>query len=259
MTGLDLSVDEELSSAFEPCLNELLEEREMMEPKDTTSVYLTRDNFLDILLDKKERWSPNAIRGILQTREAIDILFLAVTLYGAEQGYMEALDTSEKLLQAIGQAPLMVGKSFHLNLSKFVSGEIKDFTTNAAALISIVLFAHHINDPVALATTLATLVPVILNVVKTLDKKLGDVCVMESIQEHYKHTRKELKGFTAKEIAHELGGKPCRYPGQGCRYEKNHTCTLKKKNVEAILQGLNEKGIVEPFTYEEPHEWRVRF
>ena len=90
-----------------------------------------------------------------------------------------------------------------------------------------------------------------------LEKRLGEVCIVESIQEHYQ--RKMQKGATVEEIAHELKDEPCRYPGQGCRYENSAVCKIGSNSVGLVLESLKEREVVTPLTHEQPFEWRVRF
>jgi len=220
-----------------------------MEAKDPVSLFLTRDNFLDSLLDEDDRWSPAAVRRTLQTSEAFDALFLGIVTYLTEHGHLDPADPLEVRSNVTGQLPLMIGKTFHLNISKLVKKDIKEFAAAFAVLLSLA--------PKTSPLALAALIPVINNMSTKLQKRLGEVCVVESIQEHY--VRKAQTGATADEIAHELKDEPCRYPGQGCRYEKTGVCKIRSKSVGLVLESLKEREVVAPLTHEQPFEWRVRF
>jgi hypothetical protein len=220
-----------------------------MDTKDPVSLFLTRDNFLDSLLDEDDRWSPAAVRRTLQTSEAFDALFLGIVTYLTEHGHLDSAERPEIRSNVSGQLPLMIGKTFHLNISKLVKKDIKEFAGSFTVLLSLALKQY----PVALAA----LVPVITNMSTKLEKRLGEVCVVESIQEHYQ--RKTKRGATAEEIAHELKDEPCRYPGQGCRYEETRVCKIRSESVGLVLESLKTREVVAPLTHEQPFEWRVRF
>jgi hypothetical protein len=188
----------------------------------------------------------------MPTSGVFDYLYLGVLTYLTEEGYVREKDGAASLLIAGGQLPLMIGKTVHINVSKlFLSTELKDFTASLAILVSVVA-THHTDNPAALAA----LIPTLVSTVKRLKKQLGEVCVVDYVREYY--SRRLQSGATADLVAHELGGEPCRYPGQGCRYEDMGTCAIKKESADAILRALKDKEIVEAITHEEPLEWRLR-
>jgi hypothetical protein len=223
-----------------------------VEEKEHISLSLTRDNFLEVLLDKNDRWSPQLVRSIMPTSQALEHLYLGVLTYLSEQGYVSEDGGTDTPAAAAGQLPLMIGKTVHVNVSKlFLGKDLKDFTASMAILTSVVV-NHYTDNPAALVP----LIPTLVGMVKRLKRQLGEVCVVEYIREYY--SRRLNSGATAELIAHELRGEPCRYPGQECRYEAAGICAIKVESVTAVIQALKGKEIVEPITHEEPLEWRLR-
>lgn len=222
-----------------------------MDELNRVSLVLTRDNFLDVLLKRGDRWSPNAVRQALQTRDAIDPLFIGVLEYIGEQGYADLPDRQSGL-SAAGQLPLMLRKTVHVNVSRLILNDIREFIGLFTILLSLAL-KHYGYD----YTALVALIPLLLGLIRKLKKVLGEVCVVECIQEHY--VRRLQIGATAASIAHELQNEPCRYPGQGCRFEKTEVCTMNTENVEAALADLEKKEVVAPISSQKPPEWKVIF
>lgn len=223
-----------------------------MDEKEHISLYLTKENFLEALLDKNDRWSPQQVRSMMATSQALEHLYLGVLTYLSEQGYAVLDGVPDSQAAAAGQLPLMIGKTVHVNVSKlFLGKDLKDITASMAVLMSVVV-NQYTDNPAALAP----LIPTLVGMVKRLKKQLGEVCVVEYIREYY--SPRLQSGATAQLIAHELGGEPCRYPGQGCRYEAARTCAIKSESAAAVIQALKGKEIIEPITHEEPLEWRLR-
>ena len=220
-----------------------------MDEQNKVSLILTRDNFLDVLLDRHDRWSPDAVRQTLQTRDAIDPLFIGVLEYVEEQGYADSPDL-QLSLSAAGQLPLMLGKTVHVNVSKLILKDIREFIGQSTIILSLAL-KHYGYD----YTALVALIPLLSGLIKKLKKQLGEVCVIECIQEHY--VRRLQIGTTAASIAHELLNEPCRYLGQGCRFEKAKVCMMNEENVQAALTDLEKKEVVKPISSQKPLEWRV--
>jgi hypothetical protein len=229
-----------------------------MRARDKEILYLTRDNFLDMLLDKNDRWSPNIIRIILKTPEAIDVLFLAVSMYLIEKEYTDSSNDRDPSAVATGQLPLMVGKRIHVNLSKFAEEDVKDFIV-ACVAIATSLGAHQfIANPITFlpgAGGLVSLAAKIKTKAVKLRKPLGEVCVVESVRGHY--SPKTEKGASAGLVALELANEPCRYPGQECHYEVDKKCGITIEKIEQILQGLEKKEVIEHCNYEEPPQWKI--
>lgn len=160
-----------------------------MNEKDEKVLYLTRDNFLETLLDKQDRWSPDAVRSVLKSSQAIDILFQAMSMYLVEQGYSDLPLSSATSVAPTGQLPLMIGDRIYINLTKLMSEEIKDFLAASVAIISPIITHYFTSSPLPQFVIPAGGILGLAAKVKTravvLRKKSGEVCVIESIQGNY--------------------------------------------------------------------------
>jgi len=230
-----------------------------MNAKDGKALYLTRDNFLDVLLEKQDRWSPDTVRSVLKSPQAIDVLFQAMSMYLIEQGYSDLPIGSGIPVAATGQLPLMVGNRIYINLTKLMSEEIKEFLIACMAILSPIITHQFTSNPLILFSGPAGGIVGLAAKVKIraviLRKKLGEVCVVESIQGHYSSATE--RGASVKLINLELTGESCRYPGQDCQYEVNKKCGLKLEIIEKILQRLQEQEVIERCNYQEPLEWKI--
>lgn len=188
--------------------------------------------------------------------EVLDALYLTVVEQVKDPRYESHVVGDQADYTAGSQLPLMLGKSIHINLTALASNELKDITVAAAILLSIV--AQQYTDELAsLAGGLVAFIPAILRSVTRLKKQLGEICLLEVIHEGY--LKRAHTGPTARIIAYELNAETCRYPSQYCHYEEAGLCTIEEKNVEATLNALEEKQVVEKVTHEEPYEWKISF
>jgi hypothetical protein len=230
-----------------------------MNAKNEKALYLTRDNFLDVFFDKRDRWSPDAVRVVLKSSQAIDVLFQAMSMYLIEQGYSGLPISSDTSVAPTGQLPLVIGNRIYINLTKLMSEEIKDFLAASVAIISPIITHYFTSNPLPQFVIPAGGILGLAAKVKTravaLCRKSGEVCVVESIQGNYSSTTE--RGASAKLINLELTDEPCRYPGQDCQYEADKKCGLKLEIIEKILQRFQEQEVIERCNYKEPPEWKI--
>lgn len=112
---------------------------------DNKEVVINRDNFLEVLLPKEDRCSPEAIREMLPT-VAVDPLYVSVTQYLTEQEKAVQVEREQSPKNYVGALPLMLGKTLHINTSKIFLEEIKDITVSTAIILSVVA-GHVTGDP----------------------------------------------------------------------------------------------------------------
>lgn len=195
---------------------------------------INRDNFL-------EKLGFSHVRERLLERAKISHLYAELVDFLQKNG-VEIMVGSEKLDSR--QLDFKIPSTpIHFNLTSFIKDKIEAF-------ISIFLILDGASEDNYLKIGSGVIMS-FMNKVTLLNKKYGELCIVESMA--------EVKLNTKEEICLNLYGHECRFPKAGCQFQDSATdnCLFDLDSIEKTLEKLEEKKVLEKVNAAEPIIWKI--
>jgi hypothetical protein len=197
---------------------------------------LTPDTFLHVL------GLPNIERKLNGASQRSALFWLASD-YLRERALVS--DAPEPEVPPGAQAMRIPRTAFVVRLSGPVQDEIKEVLAVGAYILGT-------GKLDAQALTLVG-VMALLTRLRKLDAGYGERSIVDALD--------EITEKSARQVTHQLFGKPCHYPQSNCRYrapDGDH-CDISLDQTQAILEDLVGRGILRRLTSAEPVEYAVVF
>jgi hypothetical protein len=198
---------------------------------DERSQTVTRDNFVNVL-------HLEGAASHVRDRERVNKLYELVL------EFLKSAAASEPVgVENSGDIAFRIpGTAVHFRLTGLLQDSLKDLVTAFLLVEGISAGRHEL--------VLAGLVKTAMEHLSSLETRLGERCVVESLG--------EITPTTTENVCINLFNNMCRYPGAQCQFmDKDAVCTIQPSASKGVFESLEARKLVRRIRTVDPEEWVI--